>query len=51
MMNTGSGSEKLPFKADLHQPSVVAIALERDPQQWKLGWNIRLFTVVYCVSC
>ncbi|XP_059433582.1 WAT1-related protein At5g64700-like [Corylus avellana] len=30
------------------QSFVVAIALERDPHQWKLGWNIRLFTVVYC---
>ncbi|KAL5555754.1 hypothetical protein UlMin_037990 [Ulmus minor] len=27
---------------------VVAIALERDPKEWKLGWNIRLLTVVYC---
>ncbi|PON83504.1 Plant-drug/metabolite exporter [Trema orientale] len=27
---------------------VLAVALERDPSQWKLGWNIRLLTVVYC---
>lgn len=28
----------------------VAIAFERDIQQWKLGWNMRLFAVVYSVS-
>lgn len=32
------------------QSFVVAIALERDPRQWKLGWDLRLLTVVYCVS-
>lgn len=26
----------------------IAIAMERDPQQWKLGWNIRLLSVAYC---
>ncbi|XP_027336877.1 WAT1-related protein At5g64700-like [Abrus precatorius] len=26
----------------------VAIAFERDIQQWKLGWNIELLAVVYC---
>ncbi|KAL4644070.1 hypothetical protein ACB092_02G136700 [Castanea dentata] len=30
------------------QSFVVAIALERDPRQWKLGWDLRLLTVVYC---
>ncbi|PSS21340.1 WAT1-related protein [Actinidia chinensis var. chinensis] len=26
----------------------IAIALERDPHQWKLEWNVRLLAVVYC---
>ncbi|XP_020212981.1 WAT1-related protein At5g64700 isoform X1 [Cajanus cajan] len=26
----------------------IAIAFERDIQQWKLGWNMRLLAVVYC---
>ncbi|GMJ03970.1 Usually multiple acids move in and out Transporters 21 [Hibiscus trionum] len=30
------------------QSFLVAIALERDPQQWKIGWNFRLLAVVYC---
>ncbi|TYI57059.1 hypothetical protein E1A91_D11G253500v1 [Gossypium mustelinum] len=30
------------------QSFIVAIALERDPRQWKLGWNFRLLAVVYC---
>ncbi|KAK6259020.1 EamA domain - like 9 [Theobroma cacao] len=30
------------------QSFIVAIALERDPHQWKLGWNFRLLAVVYC---
>ncbi|XP_022740623.1 WAT1-related protein At5g64700-like [Durio zibethinus] len=30
------------------QSFLVAIALERDPHQWKLGWNFRLLAVVYC---
>nr|POE66475.1 wat1-related protein [Quercus suber] len=30
------------------QSFVVAIAFERDPRQWKLGWDLRLLTVVYC---
>ncbi|XWS44789.1 hypothetical protein CRYUN_Cryun15aG0078500 [Craigia yunnanensis] len=32
------------------QSFLVAIALERDPHQWKLGWNFRLLAVDYCVS-
>lgn len=32
------------------QSFVVAIVMERDPLEWKLGWNIRLFAVLYCVS-
>lgn len=28
----------------------IDIAFERDIQQWKLGWNMRLLEVVYCVS-
>ncbi|KAG8640841.1 hypothetical protein MANES_13G082200v8 [Manihot esculenta] len=31
------------------QSFAIAIAFERDPHQWKLGWNIRLLAVVYCV--
>ncbi|CAK9320272.1 unnamed protein product [Citrullus colocynthis] len=27
---------------------VVAIIMERDPSQWKLGWNVRLYAVLYC---
>ncbi|KAD4586326.1 hypothetical protein E3N88_23927 [Mikania micrantha] len=30
------------------QSFVVAIVLERDGFQWKLGWNIRLLAVAYC---
>ncbi|XVF58708.1 hypothetical protein PTKIN_Ptkin07bG0087600 [Pterospermum kingtungense] len=30
------------------QSFLVAIALERDVHEWKLGWNLRLFAVVYC---
>ncbi|XP_022132855.1 WAT1-related protein At5g64700-like isoform X2 [Momordica charantia] len=30
------------------QSFVVAIAVERNPSQWKLGWNIRLIAVLYC---
>ncbi|KAK8497317.1 hypothetical protein V6N12_038624 [Hibiscus sabdariffa] len=30
------------------QSFLVAIALERDPHQWKIGWNFRLLVVVYC---
>jgi len=28
----------------------VAIAFERDIQKWKLGWDMKLLAVVYCVS-
>lgn len=27
---------------------IVAISLERDPNEWKLGWNVRLLSVAYC---
>ncbi|XAR73237.1 hypothetical protein NMG60_11007141 [Bertholletia excelsa] len=30
------------------QSFFIAIALERDPLQWKLGWNVRLLSVAYC---
>lgn len=30
------------------QSFLVAIAVERDPNQWKLQWNVRLLSVVYC---
>ncbi|WJX34604.1 hypothetical protein P8452_22703 [Trifolium repens] len=30
------------------QSFFIAIAFERDIEQWKLGWNMRLLAVVYC---
>ncbi|XP_030973971.1 WAT1-related protein At5g64700-like [Quercus lobata] len=30
------------------QSFAIAIAFERDPSQWKLGWNVRLLAVAYC---
>ncbi|XP_052190495.1 WAT1-related protein At5g64700 [Diospyros lotus] len=30
------------------QSFLVAVAVERDPNQWKLQWNVRLLSVVYC---
>ncbi|XP_022154839.1 WAT1-related protein At5g64700-like [Momordica charantia] len=30
------------------QSFAIAIAFERDPQEWKLGWNVRLLAVAYC---
>ncbi|CAL1379879.1 unnamed protein product [Linum trigynum] len=30
------------------QSLVVAVVAERDLEEWKLGWNIRLFAVAYC---
>ncbi|CAI0555222.1 unnamed protein product [Linum tenue] len=30
------------------QSLVVAVAIERNPQEWKLGWNMRLVAVTYC---
>ncbi|CAL8163266.1 unnamed protein product [Prunus armeniaca] len=30
------------------QSFVVAIALERDPNQWNLAWNINLLAIAYC---
>ncbi|KAL3527940.1 hypothetical protein ACH5RR_012596 [Cinchona calisaya] len=30
------------------QSFFIAIALERDPNEWKLGWNVRLLSVAYC---
>ncbi|XP_022949631.1 WAT1-related protein At5g64700-like [Cucurbita moschata] len=30
------------------QTFFVAIAMERDPLEWKLGWNVRLYAVLYC---
>lgn len=32
------------------QGVVFALCTERDWNQWKLGWNIRLLTVAYSVS-
>lgn len=30
------------------QSFIIAITMERDPSQWKLGWNVRLLAVAYC---
>ncbi|CAI0428250.1 unnamed protein product [Linum tenue] len=30
------------------QSLVVAVAVERDLEEWKLGWNMRLLAVTYC---
>ncbi|XP_054821795.1 WAT1-related protein At5g64700-like [Prosopis cineraria] len=30
------------------QSFAIAFAVERDIQQWKLGWNVRLLAVAYC---
>ncbi|KOM41144.1 hypothetical protein LR48_Vigan04g134200 [Vigna angularis] len=30
------------------QSLVIALAVERDFEQWKLGWNVRLLAVIYC---
>ncbi|KAG5031729.1 hypothetical protein JHK82_015328 [Glycine max] len=30
------------------QSFVIALAVERDIEQWKLGWNVRLLAVLYC---
>ncbi|GAV83105.1 EamA domain-containing protein, partial [Cephalotus follicularis] len=30
------------------QSLVIAIALVRDPYEWKMGWNVRLLAVAYC---
>ncbi|KAH1245794.1 WAT1-related protein [Glycine max] len=32
------------------QSFVIALAVERDIEQWKLGWNVRLLAVLYCSS-
>lgn len=31
------------------QAVVLALCIEKDWNQWKLGWNIRLLTVAYTV--
>ncbi|KAI4317149.1 hypothetical protein L6164_025047 [Bauhinia variegata] len=30
------------------QSFVIAVAIERDIEEWKLGWNVRLLAVAYC---
>uniref|UniRef100_A0A7N0TV94 WAT1-related protein n=1 Tax=Kalanchoe fedtschenkoi TaxID=63787 RepID=A0A7N0TV94_KALFE len=30
------------------QSFFIAIAVERDPREWRLGWNVRLLAVAYC---
>ncbi|CAM8879454.1 unnamed protein product [Rhodiola kirilowii] len=30
------------------QSFIIAIAVERDPKEWRLGWNVRLLAVAYC---
>ncbi|ERN12969.1 hypothetical protein AMTR_s00040p00030680 [Amborella trichopoda] len=31
------------------QSALVALALERSPNSWKLGWDLKLISVAYCV--
>lgn len=28
----------------------IAVAAERDPREWELGWNVRLLAIAYCVN-
>ncbi|XP_004503977.1 WAT1-related protein At5g64700 [Cicer arietinum] len=30
------------------QSLIIALAVERDVEQWKMGWNVRLVAVLYC---
>lgn len=30
------------------QSFVIAISVTRDPNEWQLGWNVRLLSVAYC---
>ncbi|KAK9038533.1 hypothetical protein V6N11_023395 [Hibiscus sabdariffa] len=32
------------------QSFAIAIGVERNPHQWRLGWNLRLLAVAYCVN-
>ncbi|KAA0054956.1 WAT1-related protein [Cucumis melo var. makuwa] len=32
----------------LIQSALWALVMERNPQAWKLGWNLQLFSVAYC---
>lgn len=32
------------------QSGILAIVMERNPSAWKLGWDIHLLSVAYCVS-
>lgn len=32
------------------QSGILAIAMERNPSAWKIGWDIHLLSVAYCVS-
>lgn len=34
----------------LIQSALWALVMERNPQAWKLGWNLQLFSVAYCVN-
>lgn len=31
------------------QSFVIAIALERNPYEWRLGWDMKLLAISYCV--
>lgn len=32
------------------QSGILAIAMERNPSAWKLGWDFHLLSVAYCVG-
>lgn len=34
----------------LIQSAIWAVVKERKPEAWKLGWNLQLFSVAYCVK-
>ncbi|KAK3005237.1 hypothetical protein RJ639_016157 [Escallonia herrerae] len=42
-------NELICFFASL-QSSLLALFLGRDPTIWRLGWNVQLLTIIYCVS-
>lgn len=32
------------------QTGVIAVAFDRNLDSWRLGWNLQLFSVIYCVG-
>ncbi|KAB2633041.1 WAT1-related protein [Pyrus ussuriensis x Pyrus communis] len=33
------------------QSSLLALFFTRDPNSWRLQWNLQLITIIYCVRC